>query len=903
MVQAATLQRVVQLARAVRRDDRDRRLRGRDPPDLRDGDGEVGEHLEEEGLELVVGAVELVHEQERAAALAHRPEQRPLDEEVGPVEVGDVGRLGRARGEQLTGVVPLVQRLRGVDPLVALQPDQLSPEQPREGERDLRLADSRLALQEQRSPQLQREVDRRREAPVGQVRRAPKGVLDLPDGREAHAAIVGERRLEARIATGICSPQQQEVAPDGTPSELARYRSRPCAVERRPSAAPRDGKEVHVSRIALTVNGVRHEADVEPRRLLVDFIREDLGLTGTNVGCDTSQCGSCTIHLDGKAVKSCTVLAAQADGATITTIEGLADNGTLHPIQEAFRDVHALQCGFCTPGMIMTAAELVGSGEELSDEAIRKGLEGNLCRCTGYENIVRAVRAAAGTGVAARSGVIEQQEQATGLIGQPVKRVEDARLVSGAANFLDDVKVTGMTHAAIFRSPYAHARIRSIDTSAAASAPGVLGVYTGKDFEDLPVPPCAWQAGGVENFVNAPRLLEIDRVTHLGAAVAVVVAETREQAEDALALVDVDWEPLDAIVDVEQAVSEGALQIHENAPGNIVMDWSCGDEEDTDRALHDAEVVIRQRLENQRLIPNSMETRGAAAQYDAVTGQYTVWLSSQTPHIMRLLMTAFVFGIPETKMRVIAPQVGGGFGSKIYLYHEYPLVAALARKVGRPVKWIESRRENYVARPTAAPTSPISRSAPSGTGRSPRSRRGRSANLGGILSTIAPGIPTTLYGRMLSGAYRFPNIYCNVTGVYTNTGMVDAYRGAGRPEATYLIERAMDLVAASSTSTRSRCAANFIPSDAFPYERRQRSSTGSSTTRATTRRRSAARSRPWTTRASARSRRRRGRKVATSASASRAMSRSAASPRPSGSARSARAGARACGRAPTSAST
>jgi carbon-monoxide dehydrogenase small subunit len=156
-----------------------------------------------------------------------------------------------------------------------------------------------------------------------------------------------------------------------------------------------------VSRIALTVNGARHEADVEPRRLLVDFIREDLGLTGTNIGCDTSQCGSCTVHLDGKAVKSCTILAAQADGAAITTIEGMATNGTLHPLQEAFRNEHGLQCGFCTPGMIMTAAELIGSGEELTDESIRKGLEGNLCRCTGYENIVRAVRAAAGTGVPA----------------------------------------------------------------------------------------------------------------------------------------------------------------------------------------------------------------------------------------------------------------------------------------------------------------------------------------------------------------------------------------------------------------------------------------------------------------------------------------------------------------------
>jgi carbon-monoxide dehydrogenase small subunit len=186
----------------------------------------------------------------------------------------------------------------------------------------------------------------------------------------------------------------------GTPPELDPERSSLCG-ERGTAAASLDRKEESVSRIALTVNGRRHEADVEPRRLLVDFIREDVGLTGTNVGCETSQCGACTVHLDGKAVKSCTILAAQADGASIRTIEGMARDGTLHPLQEAFRNEHGLQCGFCTPGMIMIAAELVDSGEELTDESIRKGLEGNLCRCTGYENIVRAVRAAAGRGVPA----------------------------------------------------------------------------------------------------------------------------------------------------------------------------------------------------------------------------------------------------------------------------------------------------------------------------------------------------------------------------------------------------------------------------------------------------------------------------------------------------------------------
>jgi aerobic carbon-monoxide dehydrogenase large subunit len=410
-------------------------------------------------------------------------------------------------------------------------------------------------------------------------------------------------------------------------------------------------------------------------------------------------------------------------------------------------------------------------------------------------------------------------EETGTLIGSPVKRVEDARLITGAAKYLDDLKLPGMAHVAILRSPYAHARIKSIDTTRAAAAPGVIGVYTGKDFEHLPALPCAWQAGGVENLVNTPRALEIDRVTFTGAGVAAVVAETSYAAEDALELIDVDWEPLDVVVDVEQATAEGAIQLHENAPGNIVMDWSTGDAEATDRALADAEVVIEQRLVNQRLIPTPLEGRGAAATYEPASGEYTVWMTSQDPHIMRLLMTAFVFGIPETKMRCIALHVGGGFGTKIFLYHEYVLMAALAEKVGRPVKWMETRSENYAATTHGRDHVTYLQVGASRDGTITALKAKTLANLGGVLSTIAPGIPTTLYGRMLSGAYRFPNIHCQVLGVYTNTGMVDAYRGAGRPEATYVVERVIDLVASElgldPVEVRRR---NFIPPDAFPYD-------------------------------------------------------------------------------------
>ncbi|HEX3266943.1 MAG TPA: molybdopterin cofactor-binding domain-containing protein [Gaiellaceae bacterium] len=405
------------------------------------------------------------------------------------------------------------------------------------------------------------------------------------------------------------------------------------------------------------------------------------------------------------------------------------------------------------------------------------------------------------------------------LFGEPVRRVEDARLITGSAKYLDDLKLPGMAHVAILRSPYAHARITSIDTAKAAAHPGVIAVFTGEDFEHLPALPCAWQAGGVENFVNTPRALEIDRVTFTGAGVAAVVAESKYAAEDALELIEVGWEPLDVLVDAEQAAAEGALQLHENAPGNIVMDWTCGDEQATADALGEAEVVVEERVVNQRLIPTPMEGRGAAAEFEPATGRYTVWMSSQDPHIMRLLMTAFVFGIPETKMRCVALHVGGGFGTKIFLYPEYVLMAALAEKVGRPVKWVETRRENYAATTHGRDHTTYLEIGAKRDGTITALRAKTYANLGGVLSTIAPGIPTTLYGRMLSGAYRIPNIHCRVLGVYTNTGMVDAYRGAGRPEATYLVERAVDLLAREleldPVAIRRK---NFIPPEDFPYD-------------------------------------------------------------------------------------
>jgi aerobic carbon-monoxide dehydrogenase large subunit len=409
---------------------------------------------------------------------------------------------------------------------------------------------------------------------------------------------------------------------------------------------------------------------------------------------------------------------------------------------------------------------------------------------------------------------------ATKTFGASIKRKEDPRLITGEAKYLDDVQLPGMLYAAILRSPYAHAKIKSIDTKKAAKQPGVIAIFTGQDFKDLPALPCAWQAeaGRIKNNVNTPRVLEIDRVTHTGMGVAVVVAENRYTAEDALNLIEVDYEPLPVVVDAEKTTFADAPQIHENAPNNICFDWSIGDKDGTDAALGSSDVVVKQRLINQRLIPNVMEPRGCIAQYLPASEEYTVWMTSQDPHIMRLLMTAFVFGIPETKIRVIAPQVGGGFGTKIFLYPEYCLMVALAKKVGRPVKWAETRRENYIATTHGRDHVTDIEVGAKRDGTITALKVKTYANLGGVLSTIGPGIPTTLYGRMLSGAYKTPHIYCNVLGTYTNTAMVDAYRGAGRPEATYVVERTVDLVARElnmdPVEVRRK---NFIQPGDFPY--------------------------------------------------------------------------------------
>jgi aerobic carbon-monoxide dehydrogenase large subunit len=402
---------------------------------------------------------------------------------------------------------------------------------------------------------------------------------------------------------------------------------------------------------------------------------------------------------------------------------------------------------------------------------------------------------------------------ATSLVGSRIKRREDPRLIMGRGTYVDDVQLPRMCFAAILRSPYAHARIRGIDVSKAKALPGVLAVMTGAELQGKNVP-CGWTLPDIK--VAPHPALAVGKVRYTGDAVAVVVAEERYIARDALDLIEVDFDPLPVVVDAEKAIQPGAPQLHDEVPNNTTFVWKVGGG-DIDKAFREAEVVVKERIVNQRLIPNAIEPRGMVAQYTPGSGDLILWTATQIPHLVRLLLS-MVIGIPEHKVRVIAPEVGGGFGSKLYLYPEEVIVATLARMTGRPVKWIEERRENYVATTHGRDQVQYVEVAAKRDGTITGLRVKSIANMGAYLSTFAPGIPTILFGLMLAGNYRIPNIACEVTGVHTNTTLVDAYRGAGRPEATYLVERAVDLTARElgmdPAEIRRR---NFVPANAFPH--------------------------------------------------------------------------------------
>ena len=403
-----------------------------------------------------------------------------------------------------------------------------------------------------------------------------------------------------------------------------------------------------------------------------------------------------------------------------------------------------------------------------------------------------------------------------GFIGKSVKRVEDKRFITGMGKYTDDIVLPRQTYAAFVRSPYAHAKINSVDTEAAKAMPGVVAIYTGADVANVNGVPCGWQV----NFKNGdtmkePKhpLLVADKARHVGDAVAIVIAESREQAVDAVQAIMVDYEELPCVVDAAEAVKSGAPQVHDEASNNICYDWALGNPiAEVDEAINSAAHVTTLEFVNQRLIPNAIEPRSYNAFYDSIGDRYTLYTSSQNPHVIRLLMCAFVLGLPEHKVRVVAPDVGGGFGSKIFHYTEEALLTWCTKKVGRPVKWTAERSESFMLDAHGRDHVTKAEMGFDADGKIVALRVKTYANLGAYLSTFGSCIPTYLHGTLLQGLYTTPKINIDVTAVFTNTTPVDAYRGAGRPEATYLLERLIDLAALEMNMNPAELRfKNFIP--------------------------------------------------------------------------------------------
>jgi aerobic carbon-monoxide dehydrogenase large subunit len=407
--------------------------------------------------------------------------------------------------------------------------------------------------------------------------------------------------------------------------------------------------------------------------------------------------------------------------------------------------------------------------------------------------------------------------------GASVPRIEDQRFITGRGRYTDDIVRPGQTFAYILRSQVAHGVLRKVDVSAAKAAPGVVDVLTGADLKadgigDLP---CGWMTqniSGQPQFNPPHSPLAVNRVRHVGDPIAVVIAETAAQAKDAAELIELDIDDLPVVASIERALAPGAPEIWPETPGNVAFHWQIGDKAATEAAFAKAAHVAKLDVVNSRIICNAMEPRTATGEYDEGKGEYTLWLSSQNPHVQRVLLATATLKVPESKIRVISPDVGGGFGSKAFHYNEDVIVLWAAKRVGRPVRWAAERSEAFVSDRHGRDHLTHVELALDKDAKFLALRVSTKANMGAYYSTFGPAICTYYYAPMLCGTYVIPTAYCDVQGAWTNTVPVDAYRGAGRPEATYVIERIVDQAARDlgldQIEIRRR---NFIAPAAFPY--------------------------------------------------------------------------------------
>jgi len=556
-------------------------------------------------------------------------------------------------------------------------------------------------------------------------------------------------------------------------------------------------------RVQLTVNGVVHELRVRPDALLLDVLRDDLRLTGTKQGCGEGECGACTVLVDGVAVNSCLYPAAKAAGTEVLTVEGLGSVTSLHPLQAAFLEHGAVQCGFCTPGMLLAAKALLDEDPDPSEESIRLGLSGNLCRCTGYSKIITAVQAAATTlrgagdgapALAAPSGAPAPRGAETdraaapsgappppgaprGGVGESIPRLEGVSKVLGTAMYADDLVFPGMLHAKVLRSPHAHALIRGIDTTRAETLPGVAAVVTAADIPGR---------NGFGILVKDQPFLAADKVRFMGEAVAAVAAVSVAVAEQACALIEVDYEPLPAVFDPEEAMAPEAPQLFEK--GNISVHRRV-ERGQVDSVLAHAPVVVSEHFETQLVEHAYIEPEAGVAVPDP--GGVTLHAVSQAVHYQRGDLAAML-ALPVGRVRVVQTTVGGAFGGKIDI-SLHPFIALLAVKSGRPVKMVYTREESITVTTKRHPFR-IDMTFAAGSDGLLQAGVARVVADTGAYASYGPAVLTRAAVTAF-GPYHIPHVRVDAYGVHTNNPIAGAMRGFGVPQMAVAHEQLIDMVA------------------------------------------------------------------------------------------------------------
>src|SRR6202050_4598986 len=545
--------------------------------------------------------------------------------------------------------------------------------------------------------------------------------------------------------------------------------------------------------IPLTVNGAMRTGSPEARKTLADFLRDDLDLTGTHVGCEHGVCGACTVIVDGRPVRSCLMLAIQAAGSEVTTIEGLASDGELSTLQQAMWDSHSFQCGFCTPGFVMQATAFLSDHPDAGEQQIREALSGNICRCTGYQSLMDGVLLAAES-ARERSGRIDMTEiAAERYTGASIKRSEDPRILTGAGRYVDDIKLPGMLHAAFLRSPLAHGRVLSVDATDARELPGVVAVLTGADLEAMtvsaPDPLLALFATGgpTPEFT----LLATDKVRFVGDPVAVVIAESRYLAEDGCELVEAEYDDLPAVMNAAFALDPSSPPLFANLGDNIARPHSRNEFGDVAGTFADADRVVDFHIDVHRHQNVPMEGRACVASYDAGTGVMTMYAATQSVHVSKIAV-AMRLGMEQDKVRALAGDIGGSFGLKIGASREELAAAAASRDLGRPVKWVEDRGENLTTSGQAREESFDVRAAVSKDGGLLGLDVKMVIDTGGDpgLGAMVPSIVRAMF----PGPYRMTALGFESTAAITCQATYVAYRGPWASE-TFVRERVLDLIA------------------------------------------------------------------------------------------------------------